>query len=340
MTGRDPAGAPRLHPSWYATPVVRAMPERRVMYCIPSLVPGGAERVAVLLSNAAVERGYTVELVTATGGGFWSERLDARVSWRVLGHEGPFARGGTPKLWRAIRDFQPDIFHGFLNMGLYYGALLSRLTGVKLIVGNLDTVPSGIAFSKLEERVARFCVRRAAHVACAAGESVAQSFHTEWGIPREKLVVVPNAVECAAIPFRDAALRAATRRELGLVDDEVALLSVGRLSPEKGWEQLVTAAAEVAPRFPRARWLLAGEGALRPRLEEVIATHGLGERFRLLGIRSDLVRLLQAADLFVLSSHYESGPIALLEAMAAGLPAVSTRGGLAEGLVVPGQTGW
>ncbi len=301
---------------------------------------GGAERVAVVLSNAAAERGHRVHLVTAIPGGFWADQLDPRVEWQSLDHPGPFRKGGVPKLWRALRSFSPDIFHGFLNVGNYYGAILARLARVPLVVSNLDSVVDGIGWSALERRAARFCLRYLAHVGIAAGDTVCESVRTRWHIPATRLVSVPNAVDCAVFTAAEPAERAATRQALGLADGQVVLLSVGRLVEEKGFLALVASAAELAPRHPELQWLVVGEGPQRPELEARLATLGLTERVRLLGARRDMPQLVRAADLMVVTSEFEAGPIVLLEALSAGLPAISTRVGVAEQVVVPHETGW
>jgi glycosyltransferase involved in cell wall biosynthesis len=102
-----------------------------------------------------------------------------------------------------------------------------------------------------------------------------------------------------------------------------ALLAVGRLEPQKGHDVLIDAIAEV----PGVRLDIAGEGGQRPRLEALIARHGIGDRVRLLGQRDDVPDLLARADAFVHSARWEGFGLVLLEAMAAALPIVATEAG-------------
>jgi glycosyltransferase involved in cell wall biosynthesis len=122
---------------------------------------------------------------------------------------------------------------------------------------------------------------------------------------------------------------------------------VARLTPQKGLLDLVEAAAEVVPRVPNVRFVLAGDGELRAQLEARVAALGLTQQVRFAGSRplTVLARWLGAADLFLLSSHYEGMPLAMIEAMAAGCPVVATSvGGIPDviadsngGIVVPAK---
>jgi glycosyltransferase involved in cell wall biosynthesis len=98
------------------------------------------------------------------------------------------------------------------------------------------------------------------------------------------------------------------------------VLTAARLDSQKGHEYLLRAAAGV----PEATFILAGDGPLRPRLEELARSLGLAERVLFLGHRDDVPALLASCDLFVLPSLYEGLPLSLLEAMASGRPAIAT----------------
>jgi len=123
---------------------------------------------------------------------------------------------------------------------------------------------------------------------------------------------------------------------LGLDPDDLAVLALGRLSPEKGQDVLLEAFSRL-PADEHRHLLLAGDGALRPVLERRAAA--LGERVRLLGWRDDPWALLGAADVFVLPSRREGLPIALLEALAVGLPVVATHVGAVGEVLAGGACG-
>jgi len=115
---------------------------------------------------------------------------------------------------------------------------------------------------------------------------------------------------------------------------------VARLSPPKEPVLLVEALARIKDRHPEAALLLIGEGEMRPAIEEAIARHGLETRVRLAGLRDDVPRLLGGLDAFALASTHEGLPRVLPQALAAGLPVVSSAVGGTVEAVVDGVTGY
>jgi glycosyltransferase involved in cell wall biosynthesis len=163
-------------------------------------------------------------------------------------------------------------------------------------------------------------------VACS--NQVAESFRAT-DIATGELAVVENGIDLSRIRSVGPEVRQATREELGLTDEFVCL-TVARLSAEKGHAALVEAASRFGPE-ERIVFLFVGGGEMQSEIESRIRAAGLGERVRVLGHRSDIPQLLQAADLFVLPSRWEGRPLSLMEAYAAGLPVVATDvGGVGE----------
>jgi glycosyltransferase involved in cell wall biosynthesis len=117
------------------------------------------------------------------------------------------------------------------------------------------------------------------------------------------------------------------------------LVSAGALVGHKDHETLINAMPLVARAFPDVRLLVAGEGALRPQLEAQIAALGLQQAVRLLGHRTDVPRLIRAADVYVSSSWSEGLGTSVLEALACGTPVAATVAGGVPEMVKPGVTG-
>jgi glycosyltransferase involved in cell wall biosynthesis len=166
--------------------------------------------------------------------------------------------------------------------------------------------------------------------------TVAQLF----GAPEAELGRIYNGVELG--PGMARARRGVdmdTRRKFGLGPDEFVVLAVGRLSPEKAHVDLINAVGRLVDRYPGLRLLIAGDGQERAALEERVVALGTSERIRLLGHVEDPRELYRAADLFVLPSRFEGTPLAMLEAMASGLPVVTTRFGGAEEIIEQGHDG-
>jgi glycosyltransferase involved in cell wall biosynthesis len=155
------------------------------------------------------------------------------------------------------------------------------------------------------------------------------------GVPRGLVTAIRNGVT----PRPAGRARAEVRAALGLADDEPAILTVARLTPQKDHRALLAAIPAVLAAEPRARFLWVGTGPLERHLRRAVRAAGLGRSVRLLGARDDVPDLLAAADLFVLPSRFEGLPLALLEAMAAGLPVVAPHVCGTEEVVEHGRTG-
>ena len=143
-----------------------------------------------------------------------------------------------------------------------------------------------------------------------------------YRLPAEKITVVHNGADL--IPFRDPP-PGTLRAELGLAPDQPLVIVLGRLAANKGQRFLVEAAPAILARFPTTHFVFAGNPEGRGDIEARIRALNLAPHFSLLGFRSDVVNLLRSSDLFVLPSLGEGFSLAIVEALAAGLPVVATR---------------
>jgi len=157
-------------------------------------------------------------------------------------------------------------------------------------------------------------------------------------LPAARLALIYNGVDTRLF-CPDLEARAHWRKELGLGEREPVIISVGRLAPEKDYGLLLEALAATRDLGPEAKLVLVGDGAERTTLQDEAAELGLQQRVRFVGRQRDVPGLLSAADLFALSSLSEGIPMALLEAMACGLPVVALRVGGTPELVEDGRSG-
>lgn len=149
--------------------------------------------------------------------------------------------------------------------------------------------------------------------------------------------VLVQGVDLPAV--RAAADREGARAELNVEDHEVLIGTVANLRPQKGYPDLLTAAATVIAEAPAARFVAVGQGPQEDEIRALHQTLGLGDRFVLLGHRADAVRLMSGFDIFCMASHHEGLPVALMEALAMGVPVVVTRAGGNAELVSDGDQG-
>lgn len=223
-------------------------------------------------------------------------------------------------LWILLRSRKFQVLESFTYDSNLLAVPLAYLAGVPVRIATHHGIIEG--YPRVLERLHAALVNtgmasKLVNVSRKVLEQAASA-----GIRREHMTVIPNGIPQGESAHLD---RASTRVELGIAPDDVMILSVGRLVYQKGHEYLVQAMHRLLPDFPRARAVICGEGPLRSQLEAQIERLGLARSVQLVGNRLDIDRFLRSADVFVLPSRWEGLPVALLEAMDAGLPVVATR---------------
>ena len=189
----------------------------------------------------------------------------------------------------------------------------------------------------------RLAARRAAAVVATDRvlEPVVESI---LGVPRARVLVIPNAIDVAqCVAQNDDGLAAELLARLGAGDAAPRIVTVGRLAPNKGLEVGLRALAAAATRLPSSwRWIVVGEGPLCGALERTIRELGLEGHVRLAGKVSDreMHTLLAHADLFLNPTLYEGSSLVTLEAMSHGCAIVASRAGGIPDKIEEGETGW
>jgi glycosyltransferase involved in cell wall biosynthesis len=170
----------------------------------------------------------------------------------------------------------------------------------------------------------------------AIAEEVADSLRRYYGI--DGFPLIPNGIPVGDFS-RSLFNRDTWRRKESFALEDVLFTCVARLKPQKNPALLLESFARGPASDPRAHLLFVGEGELRPNLERQIGALGLQERVHMLGVRSDIPEILNATDVFVLSSDWEGNPLSVMEAMAAGKPVISTAVGGVPELIKDGECG-
>jgi glycosyltransferase involved in cell wall biosynthesis len=171
----------------------------------------------------------------------------------------------------------------------------------------------------------------------AVAEEVAASLKSLYGIQRCR--VISNCIP-TALYANPQTSRKDWRAKEGFKDTDVLFVCVARFAPQKNHALLLKSFAHGPASDPRAHLVLVGEGELRANLEEQAKKLNVAEKVHFLGLRSDIPDVLGAVDAFVLSSDYEGNPLSVLEAMASGLPIVSTAVGGVPKLFEAGNEGF
>jgi glycosyltransferase involved in cell wall biosynthesis len=239
-------------------------------------------------------------------------------------HRKPGRDWGLP--WRMARELSQrriQVIHAHQYTPFFYAALARSLTWSR---PRLIFTEHGRHFpdvvSATRRRINHLVLRHLATEVNACCAFSAQAVGQIDGFSPTPIEVIPNGIELAA--YGQPLDRAAYRATLGVGPTDTLLACVARFHPVKDHAMLIRAFARIAPQFPQAKLLLAGEGPLRESLEQQVAQAGIAEQVRFLGVRRDVPQLLAAVDAFALTSVSEAASLTVLEAMASRLPVVVT----------------
>lgn len=302
-----------------------------VLYLITDLNVGGAERVLLEVVRRLDRRRFQPAVCSlAPPGAMAREFGELGVPVYGLGMAGFRHLFRAGMLFALLRRQRFDIVHTHLFHANVLGRVVARLAGVPVVVSTTHVAEPRCWHLLLERWTASLVDR-----VVAVSEGVRRYMVERAHIPAGKIVVMRNGVD----PGRFRLRRGGFRRREGIASDCLLVTTVGRLHAQKGLGCLLQAARSLTLPHPEVRFLVVGEGPERRQLLRLRDRLGLGDRVRFLGFRADVPQILADSDVFALPSLWEGLSIALLEAMAAGLPVVATDvEGVAE-VVTDGETG-
>jgi glycosyltransferase involved in cell wall biosynthesis len=294
-----------------------------------SFAVGGIERMALSLARALGGRFCFSAVAFDSDGPLAGEFREAGATTALLRRRPGVDAAFVLRLGLGIRRWGADLVHCHNETALFYGRLAAMVAGVPVVYTEHDRrFPPRSRTARLNRALALSC----RGVVTVSGRLRDELAHFE-GIDANRIRVIRNGVEEPPAP--DLAGRARIRAEIGVGVDEGLVLAAGRLSPEKGFDVLVRAAAILGSSHRPARFAIAGTGPEREALAGPAAAAGV----RMLGLRRDVPDLFAAADLAVLPSRSEGLPLVALEAAAAGRALVATDVGAMREVVVPEETG-
>lgn len=304
-----------------------------ICFCIPAMNGGGAERTVSNLLSSLHDGGLRVTLLTYEAPSAVSayplpeisiSRLD------LLGGRGLLRITKVLARWRGIRRaiqrIDPDVVVSFMDT-MNITVLVALRGSSKPVIISERVDPAHHSLVGWKRLMRRLAYPSARHLVVQT-QRVAQYFH--W-MDNDKLAVIPNPVhpnEKAATP------------DVPGDDGRFRVVAVGRLSTQKGFEELISVFADLSGSFPLWDLFIYGEGEERNALDEMVHSVGAEGRIFLPGWRPDIEQVYSSAHLMAFPSRYEGFPNALCEAAAAGLPLIGFAGvsGVEE-IIVDGENG-
>ncbi|MEP6512658.1 MAG: glycosyltransferase family 4 protein, partial [Parafilimonas sp.] len=224
------------------------------------------------------------------------------------------------RFYKLIKKIKPDIIHLHHGVSAFQGAMLARFAGVKYI---FKTEHNDHKFYTWYQKIVTVPILLMTDRIICNSKSTANSFYPwEKWIAKNKTTVIYNGINVIhIIKFNTEENYISVRKKYNIKDDELLLVSTGRLIKQKNYERLIRAAATVC-KNQKIQLLIAGGGHQEALLTAIIKEEGMSDKIKLLGMvqRDEVYRILNAADIFVMPSLWEGFCNALVEAMAAGKP--------------------
>ena len=338
----------------------RTKPSFTVMHIISDLGIGGAQEVVRTLAAYLPEHGCRPVVCTFRDGPLRHEIEQMGIPVELLPDRRhtvlslPQFLGDLWRIRRALHElverYQVDVIQTHLLRRLDFLVLtLRRAPGLPLVFWTVHNTNFTLRAEHLQshkwllrpKRVAyRLLYRlgnRWANGFIAVSEEVRGAVLRDIGNVDENITVIPNGVDVRR--YQSRIERRRVRSELNLDDDHHLMSVVGTLKEQKGHRYLIEAVSLLVSEHPQLRIAIVGDGELRHQLEAAVNTAELTDHVIFLGNRNDVPELLSASDSFVLPSLWEGLPMALIEAMAAGLPIIATEVSGTKQVMVADRTG-
>lgn len=297
----------------------------RISFFLGGLRAGGAERQMVYLIRELSKRGVKCQLLTFYKGDHYRELLDQTSAEVRLVERA--SRNYLRFLWdlrTQVRKFQPELLQAFMPTPNLAAILVGLSIDRPVFLGERSN-QFNLSWRR---RLPRVVLYPKAYCVIANASVIARNAGSFYHLNPAKLAVIPNGIEAAQWNCpRDAQA------------DPNTVLTIASVKPEKGLETLLAAAPLVSNQHPGVHFVIVGGGRRLEQLESEVRRLGLQQYVHTTGVVQDVKAQYQRADVFCLPSRSEGMPNALMEAMAAGLPAVATQVGGVPDLLLHQRTG-
>jgi glycosyltransferase involved in cell wall biosynthesis len=293
--------------------IIGVDPERRF---------AGGESQVLGLSLELLAMGHEAQLLCDPDGLLWQRAGAARLTCHPLKIRNALDCFAGLKLRRFLSRDHFDVVHFHTSRAHSMAPFAAGLGDALVVTRRMDYVPN--------RWFAPYLFNRAVDGVAAISQRVADALIAA-GVSAQRITLIPSGVDCARFHPPSAEQKSAARADYGLAPGQIAIGAVGALETRKGHRYLVEALSRLKQRTPPIQLYIAGGGSQKSALEAMAGQMGVADCVAFLGSIADPLTLFWAIDIFVQPSVLEGLGVALLEAMACGLPAVASRaGGMAE----------
>ncbi len=296
--------------------MLEKMPTDKVDFRILFIIDGRGGTDKYIAAQEADKRGLPFATCVS------NRRIDFKLLWSIR---------------KAIKESQADIVHCHGYKADVYGCLAAWGTGAKTVStlhGWLGSSMKMNAYEKLDWFLYRFFVDKVITVSKAYQEKL-----IETGVPSEKIVTVPNAINLNHF-LSPKQSQKDFRKEWNIRESHKVVGIIGRLAREKAQDVFITSCAKVAKRFMNVTFVIVGEGYRLRELKEMVSALGLEKTILFAGYQKDIASVYRALDVVVLTSVTEGLPVSLLEAGSMCKPVVATDVGGVSEVVIDERTGF
>ncbi len=299
----------------------------RLLHIAETADRGGGETYLFVLADRLPRDRYVLS-VFCPSEGLLPQRL-RKIGIPVVPFEIPklLSPAALVRLIRLFQQHRPDIVQSHGARTNFYATLAGRWARVPIIVCTIHNSLYDYPISSIRRSLyllgERLTFALSDRIVCVA-DALAQDLTKRSGRDPRKIQVIRNGVDLEA--FDPKTVDGSTvRREFGLEKDTPLIGIVGRMTPQKGHMDLLTALVQIKAAVPTVRVLIVGDGPLRAELVQFTRSRSLEDRCIFAGMREDIPTIMGALDVVALPSLSEGLPFILLEAMAMGKPVVATR---------------
>ncbi len=302
---------------------------------------GGAKTHILTLLERMDPELFAITLICLNEGTLARQAREKGLDVKVFSMAGHWDMSIILRLARFLKKHRPDLVHTHGVRANLCGRSAAKLANNHPVITTIHSLvtkdyPTNLA-NWFYAAVDRITMPWADYLICVSARL--KDYVVKKGFPREKVEVIGNGIDLAPFEKLDEVDRKNIREEFQIRSEDKVVGTVGRLVPIKGYDVFLKAAQKMALQNDSIRFLVVGEGPSEKELKALARRYKIEEKVIFAGYRKDIPELFKAMDVFVISSYSEGGPIVLLEAMASGVPVVSTRvGGIPE-VIEDGQTG-